>query len=108
MSVKLNTEELDRLLKEQKEAGANKLLVADFYADWCMPCKVVAPKVEALAEQYKQVKFVKIDLDKAQGHREAKDVSAIPTFKIYKNGEKQVVFTGTDMSHLERQIKSRL
>jgi len=45
-----------------EEAGA-RLVVADFYATWCGPCKTIAPKVAAMANEMKDVVFLKIDVD---------------------------------------------
>jgi thioredoxin 1 len=43
--------------------GSGKAIVADFYADWCGPCRAVAPELETLAAKYGDVEFVKIDTD---------------------------------------------
>lgn len=59
------------------------------YADWCGPCKQIAPTFEALAKQHsrpKKVAFAKINVDSQSGIARAQGVSAMPTFKIFHNG----------------------
>uniref|UniRef100_A0A1I7SGJ4 Thioredoxin domain-containing protein n=1 Tax=Bursaphelenchus xylophilus TaxID=6326 RepID=A0A1I7SGJ4_BURXY len=48
----------------QKKAGTQRLLVADFYADWCVPCRMIAPHFENLSNQYKDAVFAKVNVDK--------------------------------------------
>ena len=52
--------ELEKLLKEK---GKNKLVVLDFTASWCGPCKMIAPIYQDLAKQYKKAVFVKVTID---------------------------------------------
>src|SRR2546427_4059846 len=59
----------------------------DFYADWCGPCKMIAPTIEALSEEYEgKVKFVKINVDTNQELAMKYDVMSIPTGMLFKNG----------------------
>eukprot|EP00475_Leptophrys_vorax_P025767 TRINITY_DN36025_c0_g1_i1.p2 TRINITY_DN36025_c0_g1~~TRINITY_DN36025_c0_g1_i1.p2 ORF type:complete len:113 (-),score=29.55 TRINITY_DN36025_c0_g1_i1:49-387(-) len=104
----INSQEFERLLNDQRTGKDKGLMVADFFADWCQPCKVVAPKVEALARRYPAVKFVKIDISEPNPHREAQNVSGVPTFKIYKSGEPKFVWAGTDLARVENAIKANL
>jgi thiol-disulfide isomerase/thioredoxin len=109
MAQKVNGEEFDRLLREHRTSQQGKLIVADFYADWCRPCKMVAPIVDQLAEKYTNVKFVKVDMAARDRHpEETKDVRGIPTFKIYRNGEPTFKYGGTDMNLVEAQIQANL
>ncbi|MEE8186694.1 MAG: thioredoxin [Nitrososphaerales archaeon] len=60
----------------------------DFYADWCGPCRAVAPVVERLAEEYDgRVKFVKVNVDEAQAVAGGYGVTSIPTLKVFKDGK---------------------
>ncbi|KAF4333555.1 37S ribosomal Rsm22 [Fusarium beomiforme] len=59
------------------------------YADWCGPCKMIAPTFEALAKEHsrpKKVAFAKVNVDNQSGIARAQGVSAMPTFKIFHNG----------------------
>lgn len=66
--------------------STTQFLVVDFYADWCGPCRVSAPIFEKMASQYTLCRFVKVNVDKLSDIATAENVSAMPTFKLYKNG----------------------
>ncbi|MGB0849629.1 MAG: thioredoxin [Bacteroidia bacterium] len=76
-------------LEAYNEAVAsNGLVLVDFYATWCGPCKRMEPHVEALKEEYKEaLKVVKVDTDKSIEVSNHFKVSSIPMVKLYKNGE---------------------
>lgn len=63
------------------------VVVVDFYADWCMPCKMLAPVIEEIEGELKEVKFVKINVDDSPVTANTYRVASIPTIKIFKNGE---------------------
>ncbi len=67
--------------------NSHKLVVVDFFAEWCMPCLMIAPIIEELAEQMKEVKFVKINLDDNQELARRYNVKSIPCLLIFKDGE---------------------
>lgn len=59
----------------------------DFYADWCGPCNMIAPTIEALSEEYEgKVKFVKINTDNNQGLAMKYDIMSIPTAILFEKG----------------------
>jgi thioredoxin 1 len=59
----------------------------DFYADWCGPCNMIAPTIEALSEEYEgKVKFVKINVDNNQELAMKYDIMSIPTGMLFENG----------------------
>jgi thioredoxin len=59
----------------------------DFYADWCGPCRMIAPTIEALSEEYEgKVKFVKINVDNNQQLAMKYDIMSIPTSILFENG----------------------
>ena len=64
-------------------------VMVDFFANWCGPCKMMMPTVEALADEYEgRVKIGKIDSDEAGELAQKYGVMSIPNFIFFKNGEK--------------------
>ena len=73
--------------KEWKYEGELPAII-DFYADWCGPCKMVAPVLEELAGEYKgKVNFYKIDTEKEQELSAAFGIRSIPTLIVFKGGK---------------------
>lgn len=63
-------------------------IVVDFTATWCGPCRVVAPLIDQLAEEYEgRAKVVKIDLDQNKENAKKYSVRSIPAVLIFKNGK---------------------
>lgn len=69
-------------------AGETKLVIIDFTATWCPPCRMIGPIFEKMAEEYTDAVFVKVDVDDASEIAEACGISAMPTFQFYKGGAK--------------------
>ncbi|KXT00489.1 hypothetical protein AC578_4063 [Pseudocercospora eumusae] len=92
------------------EALAQKdtLLVLDCFATWCGPCKVIAPKVSAFADSYEKARFYKIDVDECPEVAQELSVRAMPTFFLFKNGEKVGEVVGANPAALETAIKQNL
>ncbi|RBR17061.1 uncharacterized protein FIESC28_06563 [Fusarium coffeatum] len=89
-------------------AGTN-VVIADFYADWCGPCKAIAPTFEALAKEHsapKKVAFAKVNVDSQSGIARAQSVSAMPTFKIFHNGTCIETIKGANPPALTAAIKN--
>lgn len=72
-----------------KETVESSLLtLVDFYADWCGPCRIIAPSVEKLAEEYgDRVKFVKVNIDENPSIAMQYRVKSIPTLMILRKGK---------------------
>lgn len=64
-----------------------KLVVVDFYADWCGPCQMMGPVFEELSQEMSDVKFVKINVDENSKLATQYSVFSIPTFLIFKEGK---------------------
>jgi thioredoxin 1 len=72
----------------QTTIESNTLVFVDFYADWCGPCKMIAPSIERLAEEYNgTVKFVKLNIDENPHIAREHNVKSIPTLMIFRNGK---------------------
>jgi thioredoxin 1 len=67
--------------------GSNIPVFVDFSADWCGPCRMIAPTIETLSEEYEgKVKFVKINVDNNQQLAMKYDIMSIPTSMLFENG----------------------
>ena len=90
--------------------GSDIPVLVDFYADWCGPCKMMAPVVEQLAEEYDgKLKVGKCNIDEEEEIRARYGVMSIPTMKIFVKGEEAASMLGAMAKEaLEEQIKAVL
>ena len=73
---------------EQEVIKSDVPVLVDFWAEWCMPCKMLAPTVDELAAEYSgRLKVGKVDTDANRDISLAHGISAIPTLMVFKNGE---------------------
>ncbi|XP_065104777.1 thioredoxin b [Paramisgurnus dabryanus] len=88
-----------------KNAGS-KLVVVDFTATWCGPCQMIKPIFAAMSddEKFKDVVFLKVDVDDAQEVAASCDIKCMPTFQFYKNGAKIDEFSGANKDQLVEKI----
>ena len=70
-----------------REMANNDLLLVDFWAEWCGPCKSMHPIFTRMAKKYKRVRFARVNVDNAQDIARKYGVQSIPTFIMFKNGE---------------------
>ena len=65
----------------------NKYVLVDFFAQWCGPCKMLAPIMYELSEEYKdKIKIVKLDVDESPETAKKFDIMSIPTIIFFENG----------------------
>ena len=72
---------------EEEVLKSEKAVLVDFYAEWCGPCKMLAPVIDQIAKENEDIKVAKINVDEAQELAEKYGVMSIPTLVVIKNGE---------------------
>ncbi|KAK3693688.1 thioredoxin-like protein [Podospora appendiculata] len=83
------TIKIGSLAQWRQVVGSSTIVVADFYADWCGPCKMIAPTFEGLSTKFSKpnkIAFCKIDVDSQRDVAQQYSVRAMPTFLILHNG----------------------
>jgi thioredoxin 1 len=80
--------------EEFDSAVSSGLVLADFWAPWCMPCRMQGPILEDLAKSVSDIKIVKIDVENVQGIAPRFKVQGIPALIILKDGKEVKRFTG--------------
>lgn len=65
----------------------NELVFVDFFAQWCGPCKMLAPSIDKLADEHPEAKVLKIDVDQENALAMQFGVQSIPTLIVFKNGQ---------------------
>ena len=91
---------------EEEVLNSEKTVLVDFYADWCGPCKMMAPVVEKIASENADIKVRKINIDNEEELAIKYRVVSIPTFLVIKNGEEVNRIVGAvDKAELEEAIK---
>ncbi len=89
---------------EQEVLQSDLPVLVDFYADWCGPCRMMAPVVRQLAEEYAgKVKMVKVNVDQAQELAVSYGVSSIPTLAYFQGGQMR----GASVGFLAREDLER-
>ena len=80
---------------DQEVNEADKPVLVDFWAEWCMPCKMLAPTIEEIADEYAgKIKVGKLDIDSNREVATSQQLSAIPTIILFHHGEVVRTFVG--------------
>ena len=97
----------DRNFKEGIKKG---VVLVDFYADWCGPCRMIAPIIEELAKEIgEKVSFIKVDIENAQEVTSEHNITSIPTLLLMKDGAVvQRVVGLKDKNSLKKLIEAAL
>merc|ERR1712038_795365 len=85
--------------------NAEKLCVVDFWATWCGPCRMVAPKIEAMSAEFPEVAFHKVDVDENDEAAQDAGIKAMPTFKLYKAGKEVAELVGANADKLKELVQ---
>ena len=65
----------------------DKPVLVDFHAEWCGPCKMMAPELKKFADSHKEVRVLKIDIDKNRPTAEHFNIQGVPTLILFKQGK---------------------
>lgn len=95
----------DPQFQEELSANGMRLVVVDFSATWCGPCRRIAPLYDELSLKYDRAVFLKVDVDKCQETAASQGVSAMPTFIFYRNKVKVAKIQGADIAAVEAKLK---
>jgi thioredoxin len=88
------------------EPKSNKVLW--FTASWCGPCKMITPTVEELSKQFKDVQFLKVDIDEHADLSEEAMVTSVPTFKFFKGVKEVEKMTGADPKSIKAALEKHM
>ena len=80
-------EYVDESTFEQKVLGSDVPVLVDFYADWCVPCRMLAPTLEELAEELSDAKIVKVNIDQNPRLAARYGIDALPSLLVFDEGE---------------------
>ena len=88
------------------ESAGEKLVIVDFYADWCGPCKMISPKLEALSNESNNynIVFLKVNVDSNADLSGEYQVQSIPSFAFIKKKQKIDSFSGASEEKLKELI----
>ena len=89
-------------------AGSEKPVLVDFWAPWCMPCKIIAPAVEKIADEMKsEIKVMKANVDEAPEMATELSILNIPTLVLFKDGKELARIIGVNSKEtIEKKIRS--
>ena len=95
---------------EEKVVKSKTPVLVDFWAEWCAPCRMIAPMVEELAGEYEgKLNVVKVDVDASPNVSVKYGIRSIPTLLIFKNGKiAEQVIGAVPKSVLKKRLDSAL
>ena len=85
----INTGEFDSEVLNQRG-----VVIVDFYATWCGPCKMLTPLLESIDNEMENIKVVKVDIDESRRLAMNYGIQSVPTIKIFKDGREVVTRVG--------------
>ncbi|WMJ73076.1 thioredoxin [Cytophagaceae bacterium ABcell3] len=88
---------------------SDKPVLADFYADWCAPCKMLTPTLEQLSKESEDLKVVKIDVDKNPSAATQFGINGVPTLILFRKGKILWRKSGVmDIMSLRKELASHM
>lgn len=91
-----------------KAIAVDKLVVVDFFAVWCGPCKMISPMVDKFSTEYTQADFYKVDVDELPEVAKKNEVSSMPTFILFKGGKPVAKVVGANPAAVKQAIASNV
>lgn len=95
--------------KFEESLGLSDVTLVDFYASWCLPCKMMAPIIEKLSEENEDINFIKIDIEDYPLLTARYRIMSVPTIAIFKGGEilyrRMGIINKEDLQKLLREAK---
>jgi len=105
MSIEVTTEDQWKELL----AKSHKLLIVDFHATWCGPCKAMSPVLDDVEKDFPNVEFLKVDVDKVPSVAQRYFIKSIPVLLLFKYGEiRGGVVGGQSKTQIAELLKSEL
>jgi len=108
MSGKANITHITALAQFNDVINEDKVTVVDFHATWCGPCKVIAPTFEALSKEHPDANFLKVDVDEASDVSAECGIRAMPTFMVFRKGEKVGEVVGANPGALKAAVSEAI
>ncbi|XP_035727552.1 thioredoxin-2-like [Vespa mandarinia] len=93
-------------LERKLEKAGSTLVVIDFYAIWCGPCKAIGPKIEELAKEREDVIFLKVNVEECEDIVNKYKITNMPTFVFIKEGKVLETFSGANYELLLSTIQT--
>ena len=103
--LEVTEEEFNEILTEESGQG---IVVADFFAEWCMPCLMISPIIEDLAEERDDTRFVKINIEENESLSAKYNVSTIPCIVFIKDGKEVNRLVGNQTSEKIEEVINAL
>lgn len=87
-------EKLSKEMKFEEEITKEKVVLVDFYADWCGPCKMLAPILEQISEENPEIKIIEVNVDEYSDEAKNYNILSIPTLIFMENGKEKKRLVG--------------
>jgi len=97
--------EVESTKQFQEKLAGDKLVVVQYSASWCGPCRMMRPKVEALSETMTDVDFLYVDIEEHAALAEEAEIESVPTFAFFKQNKLVDQFAGANPDKLHDALQ---